>query len=255
MKGMIIMILGAQLYTVRDFTQTENDFEETIRKVAAIGYKTVQVSGIGPVPVKNVADILKAHDITCVITHTGPARIKDETDAVIEEHNILGTDYIGIGMMPEEYRGSLEGVKRFVGDFAPAAERIRAAGKKFMYHNHDLEFEKFDGRLVMEYIADCSNIGFTLDTYWVQAGGADPAEWLEKLSGRVDVIHVKDMTWRNGSPYMCEVMEGNLNWQSIIKAAGAAGVKHAMVEQDDCYGADPFDCLRTSYENWAKRII
>ncbi|MDR2569543.1 MAG: hypothetical protein LBD23_04495 [Oscillospiraceae bacterium] len=45
-------------------------------------------------------------------------------------------------------------------------------------------------------------------------------------------------------------MEGNLNWPGIIDAAKFAGVKSAMVEQDDCYGTDPFDCLRTSYENW-----
>ena len=245
------MKLGAQLYTVREFTQTENDFAETIRKVAAIGYETVQVSGIGPIPVGVVADILKSNGISCIITHTPPARIKDDTDAVIADHDVLGADYIGIGMMPGEYCGSLDGVKRFVEDFGPAAGRISAAGKKFMYHNHALEFEKFDGRLVMEYLADNPDIGFTLDTYWVQAGGGDPGEWLTKLSGRVDVIHVKDMAWWDGAMRMSEVMEGNLNWASIIKAAEGAGVKHAMVEQDDCYGKDPFECLKTSFINWS----
>jgi len=247
------MKLGAQLYTVREFTQNEKDFAETIKKIADIGYTTVQVSAIGPIPPKVVADILASNGVSCVITHTNQLRIKDDTDAVIEEHNILGADYIGIGMMPGEYCGSLNGVKRFVADYTPASEKINAAGKKLMYHNHALEFEKFDGKLVMDYIAECPHIGFTLDTYWVQAGGADPAAWLTKLTGRVPVVHFKDMSWRDGSFKMSEVMEGNLNWPAIIKAAEGAGVMHAMVEQDDCYGADPFECLKTSYNNWTNR--
>jgi len=247
------MILGAQLYTVREFTQNEKDFAETIKKIADVGYTTVQVSAVGPIPTETVADILSSNGVSCIITHTNPVRIKEETDVVIKEHDILGADHIGIGMMPGEYCGSLDGVKRFVADYTPVSERIHAAGKKLMYHNHALEFEKFDGRLVMDHIADCPHIGFTLDTYWVQAGGGDPAAWLTKLSGRVPVIHFKDMAWFDGSFRMSEVMEGNLNWPAIIKAAEAAGVQHAMVEQDDCYGADPFECLKTSYNNWINR--
>ncbi|MDR2569542.1 MAG: sugar phosphate isomerase/epimerase [Oscillospiraceae bacterium] len=200
---MSVIDLGAQLYTVREFTQNERDFEETARKVADIGYKTVQVSGIGAIPAQVVADVLAAHDLKCVITHTNPARIKDDTKAVIEEHKLMGANYIGIGMMQEEYRGSSAGVKQFVKDYSPAIKMIGDAGMKFMYHNHDFEFGKMDGRRVIEYLMDCSDIGFTLDTYWVQAGGGDPAEWLRTLKGRVDVIHVKDMIWRDGAPRMC----------------------------------------------------
>jgi len=248
------MKIGAQLYTVREFTQTENDFSRTIEKVAGIGYKYVQVSAIGPIPVETVAKICKANDICCVITHTNPVRIKEDTDAVINEHKIMGAGYVGIGAMPEEYRGSADGVNRFITDYKPASEKIKAAGLQFMYHNHDFEYEKFDGRLVFEYLIDCPTIGFTLDTYWVQAGGGDPCIWLRKLAGRVNVIHIKDMSWKDGGQRMSEIMEGNLNWTGIIEAAMASGVEYAMVEQDDCYGADPFECLRISYNNWTQTV-
>ena len=244
------MQIGAQLYTVRDFTQTESDFIETIEKVSKIGYRFVQISAIGPIPAQTVADICSANDIGCVITHTAPVRILNETDSVITEHKAMGAGYVGIGSMPVEYRGSADGAKRFIDDYLPAAERFKAAGLQFMYHNHDFEFEKFDNRLIFDILADCPVFGFTLDTYWVQASGGDPCAWLRKLSGRVNVIHLKDMLWKDGQQRMCEVMEGNLNWTGIIEASKASGVKYAMVEQDDCYGADPFECLRTSYNNW-----
>ena len=242
------MKIGAQLYTVRAFTQTAEDFAATIKKVADIGYEYVQVSGIGPIPAQQVADICKANGIKIIITHSSPARIKDDTDALIAEHRIMGANYIGIGAMQGER--SLEGIKRFIADYTPAAEKIHAAGMTFMYHNHAFEYEKFDGKLMMDYFFDgFPKMGFTLDTYWVQAGGADPAAWIKKLSGRVDVVHYKDMAYADNQVMMAEVMEGNLNWESIFAASREAGVKYAMVEQDDSYGKDPFQCLKTSYDN------
>jgi len=246
------MKIGAQLYTVREFTQTAEDFAATIKKIADIGYEYVQVSAIGPIPTQDVADICKANGVGITITHTNQARVKDETDAVIAEHRILGADYIGIGSMPIEYRNA-EGIKRFIADFAPAAEKIHAAGMTFMYHNHAFEYQKYDGKLMMDYLIEgMPNIGFTLDTYWVQVGGADPAAWLKKLAGRVNVVHFKDVIYADDKQLMGEVMEGNLNWESIFVACREAGVQYAMVEQDNCYGADPFKCLETSYNNLTK---
>jgi sugar phosphate isomerase/epimerase len=157
--------------------------------------------------------------------------------------------------MPGYYRDGCADVNQFIADFRPAAEKFHAAGLTFMYHNHDFEFEKRDGALLIDQLAEGfppAWMGFTLDTYWVQAGGGSPAAWLKKLKGRADVIHIKDMSWKNGKIHMSEVGEGNLDWPGILEACKEAGVKYAMVEQDDCYGADPFDCLCTSYENWRK---
>ena len=246
------MVIGAQLYTVREFTQTEKDFEQTIKKIADIGYRYVQISGAGPIPPKRFAEICASYDVKPVITHTAPNLIKDSTDEVIENHRIMGAKYVGVGMMPGEYHEGAEGTKKFIVDFLPAAKKIRDAGLLFMYHNHAFEFEKVAGKLRMELLSDGfapELMGFTLDTYWVQAGGGDPAQWLERLNGRVEVIHIKDMKIVEGKQRGCEIKEGNLNWPAIYAACEKAGVKYAMVEQDNSYGDDPFDCLKLSFEN------
>ncbi|MBS3764657.1 MAG: sugar phosphate isomerase/epimerase, partial [Planctomycetes bacterium] len=46
-----------------------------------------------------------------------------------------------------------------------------------------------------------------------------------------------------------EIGEGNLNWDGIIEASEEGGVVYAMVEQDNCYGRDPFESLEISYRN------
>ena len=40
------MEIGAQFYTVREFCTNLDDFAETLKKIAAIGYKNVQISGV-----------------------------------------------------------------------------------------------------------------------------------------------------------------------------------------------------------------
>ena len=88
-------------------------------------------------------------------------------------------------------------------------------------------------------------LGFILDTYWIQKGGADPAQWIEKFSGRLPVIHLKDYAY---DAMMAVVGEGNINFDRVFEKAESAGVQYMMVEQDKCYGEDPFDCLKRSYD-------
>ncbi|MCL2528135.1 MAG: sugar phosphate isomerase/epimerase [Defluviitaleaceae bacterium] len=256
------MKIGAQLYTVNQFTKTEADFEATIKKIADIGYAYVQISGIGPIPADKVRAICNKYGLKIIITHTSPDRVLNDTENVIKEHKIMGAGYIGIGGLPEMYKEDVNGINQFIADFTPPAKIIYEAGMKFMYHNHQFEFLKYDGKLIIDRLADGfqkEHMGFTLDTYWVQAGGGDPAYYLKKLAGRVDTIHFKDMSLlKVPGQYlqvqiMSEVLEGNLNWPEIFKACKDAGVKYAFVEQDDEYMTNPFECLKVSYNNLVKQ--
>nr|WP_255654241.1 sugar phosphate isomerase/epimerase [Cohnella sp. REN36] len=230
--------------------QTEKDIRRTLQKIAEMGYTSIQVSAMGPIAPRTLREICDSLSLSIALTHTNPDRILNETDQVIEEHDILGCDYIGIGGMPEKYR-SREWYGYFAEDYREAAGRIAKAGKRFMYHNHHFEFEKFDGKRLIERICEDfapEELGITLDTYWVQAAGADVCEWIGKLAGRLDCVHLKDMAVRGTEQLMAPVMEGNMNFPAIMKALENAGAKYLLVEQDVCQ-TSPFDCLETSYRN------
>ena len=170
------MKIGAQLYTIRDFTTNTADFAASMKKIASIGYQYVQVSGIGgDIPIKEVADICASNGLDIVVTHTNPIRVRDEIEAVIEDHRIMGAKYVGIGAMPGEYERNIDGVKKFIAEYTPAVNALEKAGMMFMYHNHDFEFEKYGSKLMIEHLKDdFPQIGFILDTYWVQAAGVCP---------------------------------------------------------------------------------
>ena len=161
-----MMQIGAQFFTLREQCKTLGDFSEALKRVAEIGYRTVQISGVCPYEPEWLRDRLRENGLSCVITHTNQDRIADETEKVIAEHSVFGCDYIGVGSMPGQLRhpGDYES---FVERFRPAGAAIAAAGKRLMYHNHHFEFMKAaDGRLYLEKLAEDfapEALGFTLD--------------------------------------------------------------------------------------------
>lgn len=241
------MRIGAQLYTVREYAKTLDSFSETLKKIADIGYKTVQVSGtcdFEPVWLKNELD---KNGLTCAVTHTPAEKLVNDPEKTARDHKIFGCRYIGLGWNAFTLKDD-DTPEAFIEKYLPVSKKIRDAGCKFMYHNHDQEFKKVDGRLILDILSDAfadDLMDFIIDTFWVQAGGGDPAQWIRKLSGRVSCIHLKDFAYgRKFAP----IGEGNMNFPAIFKAAEDAGTEYLLVEQDDCYGEDPFDCLKRSYE-------
>jgi sugar phosphate isomerase/epimerase len=244
--------LAAQLYTVRDFTKTADEFRASMAKIADIGYTAVQVSGIGPIPHEEVKAITDAFELTICITHVGFDYLQHDLEAAIAQHKLWDCPNVAIGSMPGGYREQGEaGFKRFAHDATEVGRRLAEAGLTFSYHNHSFEFVRFGERTGLDIIYEESDPRYLmaeLDTYWVQHGGGDVIDWIDKLAGRMPVIHFKDMVIHEGQQIMAEIGEGNLNWRGILDACKDADIDWYAIEQDVCR-RDPFDSLRISYDN------
>lgn len=241
------MEIGAQLYTVRDFCKTLDDFSQTLKRVADIGYKNVQVSGTCQFDAEWLKAELDRNGLKCVLTHTPAERLIGETEKVAAEHKVFGCRYVGLGWNAFNLAEG-DTPPAFYDKYIAAARTLAANGCYFMYHNHDREFQRFGGQLILSYLArnfTWDEMGFTLDTYWITAGGADPAWWILELAGRVPCIHLKDFAFDRK---MAVIGEGNINFDRVFSCAEKAGTEYMLVEQDDCNGEDPFACLQRSYE-------
>lgn len=246
------MRIGAQLYTVRAFCQTLDGLAESLKRVADMGYRTVQVSGSCAFEGAWLREQLRKNGLECVLTHTPADRLQNDLTGVMADHRAFGCSRVGLGWYSfDEAKG--EGYDRFLETYRPIARRIREQGGYFMYHNHDQEFRRLGDRLVIERLMEdvpAEDMGFTLDTFWVQAGGGDPAQWLERLSGRIPCIHLKDYAYGR---QMAVVGEGNINFDRVFEKAEAGGTQVMLVEQDDCGGENPFDCLKRSHDYLTSR--
>ncbi len=242
--------VAAQLYTLRDFLKTPEDIGKALKRVKTIGYNAVQASGIGSVEPQVFKQLADEAGVKICASHISYDRLKNDLEAVIQEHKTWDCRYVGLGSMPDQFRSSKDGFMSFAKEFNEISKRIFDRGLKFIYHNHKFEFEKFEGATGMELLlsgTDPEAFGFELDTYWIQAGGANPVEWIKKVEGRMEVVHFKDMAIKNDRQLFAEIGEGNLNWRAIIDVCRDTKVQWYAVEQDECR-RDPFESLQMSLE-------
>lgn len=242
-------VIGAQLYTLREFLKTPPEIAETMKKVAKMGYRAVQLSGLGKIDLKELRNITDGEGLEVAATHIGFDEMRDETQRVVDEHNTLGCKHAAIGGMPGEYRNA-EGFPRFAKEATEVARKLNAGGLTFSYHNHSFELQKFGDRTGLQILIEDSGpeVLFEIDTYWIQHGGGEPTAWIDRVKDRIVLLHLKDMAVLEKGPVMAEVGEGNLNWKSILAKAQEANVRWYLVEQDTCQRS-PFESLAISLRN------
>lgn len=244
---------GLNLYSLREQIKTENALCETLEKLKAMGYSFVQFSG-APFDADMIRRATKKTGVPTVLTHVPIERITDDTDKLIDEHFSIDCAYIGLGAMPAKIIADKSALIEKIDKLEAAAEKMEKRGVKFFYHNHHMEFFKYNGKTVLDMIAErAPHINFTLDTYWVQYGGADVYDVIEKLAGRILCVHLKDymVAQCDGKfePKFAPLGQGNMDFVKIISAMRAAGTEYFIVEQDNATEFDePFDQVRISAE-------
>ncbi|MBN2308405.1 MAG: sugar phosphate isomerase/epimerase [Candidatus Hydrogenedentes bacterium] len=230
-----------QLYTVRE--QLDADFAGTVRRVKEIGYDAAELAGFGGHTPDEAAAMLADAGLTVTSSHFGLDQIAGEPGAVLEVLGVLGTSYAVVSAgAPDE-----EGWRQVAEKLALGGAALHDAGCTLCYHNHAHEFGRIGDRYILDYLleeTEDAHVAAEIDTYWVRDGGEDPVALIRKYAGRCPLLHVKDMT--PGEPHtFAEVGQGVIDWAPIFTAAGEAGVKWYIVEQDRCAG-DPVDSARIS---------
>jgi sugar phosphate isomerase/epimerase len=189
----------------------------------------------------------------------------------VSDCKALNCNFLRIGMLPPNLMGNKEKALEFAARADDMAARLAKHGIELYYHNHHVEFEKYDGKYLMDIIKDSTkHIGFELDVYWIQRGGENPVRYIQQFAGRIKLLHLKDYRIKldtsalesgdrdkfreafEGAVQFAEVGEGNLPMKEIIDTGLACGSEYFLIEQDQQYGRDPFDCLATSRDNLIK---
>ncbi len=248
---MKVQQIALQLYTLRDYTKTPAEIAATLKRVRAIGYETVQVSGTGPISEEELVAICQGEGLTICATHEPGDKILNDPQAVVDRLGKLNCKYTAYPYPAGVDFADPASVEQLVKGLDASGEVLRKAGQGLLYHNHAHEFLIVNGKTVLQHIYDSTdpqNLGAELDTYWVQYGGGNPETWCRKLAGRSPVIHLKDYAiLAPNTPVFAEVGSGNLEWDAILNAAESGGCQWFVVEQDTCAG-DPFEAVTKSFE-------
>jgi sugar phosphate isomerase/epimerase len=251
-----LQAIGVQLYTVRSVLPQKP--AETLHAIETIGYREIEPTYGG---LDRLWPAIEATHLKPVSVHLDNTLMnagkEDDLARAIDQVKKWGFAYAVFPYLPPAERGGLDKIRVLTDKLNRAGEKCRAAGLTFCYHNHAFEFEPMEGTTgfqVMMDRLDKNLCGFEMDCFWVSVAGHDPVELLQKLSGRVPLLHLKDKA--PGTPVMFkesvdrgafkEVGSGAIDWPAVLRAAVSAGVQHYFVEQDQTPG-DPVESLRQSF--------
>ena len=287
-------LIGVQMSTIAPAKMPSFDAYDVMAKLTDIGFHCAEVSQV-PMTKENVAGFRRAIDelnfnfssLSAAVAPLYPGRPgeylsnEDDFKKIVDDAKTLDVDMFRIGMMPMNCIGNVEKCIDFAKQAEEYCAKLKEVGIDLYYHNHHIEFMKLEnGKYLLDVLREnAPSMGFELDTHWIHRGGENPVEFIKKYAGSVRLLHLKDYKIANvempdmsGPDGMqkfvsaffdkpvrfAELGAGSLPLKECIEAGLAGGAEYFLIEQDDSYGRDPFDCLRDSrahlielgYESW-----
>ncbi|HXR38547.1 MAG TPA: sugar phosphate isomerase/epimerase [Terracidiphilus sp.] len=248
--------IGLQLYSVRELLP--KDFDGTLSKLAAAGYKEVEAAGYYDRTAAQFRHAMDQAGLRCVSTHHAMAQLRPHLDEYIEYAHNLGLEYI---VCPAPTRRdqtakgplNLDDWRWVAGELNLIGQKVKAAGMTFGYHNHGPEFGSEGGVVFYDELlrlTDPKLVVFEMDCGWVFAAGRNPLDYLSKTPQRFPLLHVKDMARNAKGEYESTVLgRGAMDYRPILRAA--TGLKHSFIEQEE-FDIDPMEALRLDAEYMRK---
>ena len=236
--------IGVQLYTVRQ--ALEADFEGTLERLAAIGYREVEFAWNRGVSPASTRAALGRCGLTAPSAHCSTADLGPGWGATVSMAHTLGIEYLVLAEIDDAQHAGLDDYRGWAERFNQLGRKAKAAGFRFAYHNHAVEFALINGQRPYDLLlegTDPSAVAFEMDIFWTLEGGGDPLAYFAKWPGRFPLLHVKG---RAADGRMVDVGAGAVDWPAIFSERKEAGVRHLFVEHDE--PADAFASVTASYE-------
>lgn len=232
--------LAVQMYSLRELSEP---LDAVLAGLAEAGYSGIETVGTQGVTADELKALLEKHGLRVASSHVGLDAAEADLPGVIAFNKAVGNDTIVIPWVAPTDRSDAaadwQALGARLGTLAKASEN---EGVQLLYHNHDFEMKEIDGKLVLEHILDGAGggLGLELDLAWVVRGNKDPLEMLQKFSGKIKRVHVKDIAPAGENADedgWAAVGSGTLDWEALLPAARAAGAEWYVVEHDK--PADP----------------
>jgi sugar phosphate isomerase/epimerase len=246
--------LGLQLYSVRDYLP--KDYDGTLRRLSAIGYREVEAAGFFGHSASEVKRSMDRAGLHCVSAHYSLKDLLSKVNETIQYGKDLGLEYIvcaspwfkdpssikDAGSRAARERMTLDDWRWNADQFNRIGERVHAAGMRFAYHNHTPEFLFENGVMFYDELlrqTDPATVAMELDCGWAAVAGQKPVELLTRYATRITMLHVKDFKMGHGvvplpEPPSTELGHGVIDYRAIFETARRANnIEHIFVEQEE----------------------
>jgi sugar phosphate isomerase/epimerase len=266
---------GVQLWSVRE--QLKVDFDGTLRQLATIGYREVELFETPKSP-SEFRTKVEGAGLKCVSGHFELKDLKDP--AIIAAAHTLGLSYMILvfpalpslegqsvdanfeQFVPRYEKISLADYKWNADQLNRCAEVLKRAGIRTGYHNHAIDFKDLGGGArgldTLIQNTDPSLVCFEMDCGHVIHAGYDPVAYLDKYPERIELLHIKDLVPgyhvsttldTEDKDTNAEIGSGSIDWKKLFATAARHGhVKHYFVEHEGKMAHPPLEALQISYQ-------
>lgn len=224
--------IALQLYSIKELTGA--DFLGTLEKVAKIGYDGVEFAGYFNTPAKDLKSALDSYGLKAAGSHVGIGELTNSLVNVIEYSKTIQSPYIICPGLPVEMRNSTEAYKKTAEVFNGIGQKCKDNGILFGYHNHDFEFEIFDGKHGLDILVENTDpdlLFVELDTFWVEYANLNSVDFINKYKERLKIVHIKEMKSK-AEKVNTEIGSGIMDFKAITKTAKGYGTHWYTVEQE-----------------------
>jgi len=236
--------ISLQLWTLNE--NTGKDFAGTVKEVAQIGYKAVELAGTGNLKSAEAAKALDDAGLRVSGLHVGWDWFTEKFDQLLEDAKRFKTNELILPGIDSKNYASKEACLAFGKELGAVGAKVRAAGMKLSYHNHDKEFAIFDGRPALEWMLEPSapqDVAAQVDLFWVAAAGQDPLRALHRLGTRARSLHIKDGVGRKQT----DLGKGKVDFPAIFKFVEANGLADWYIVEQEEFAGTRMDSVRAAY--------
>lgn len=222
---------------------------DSFNKLAAIGYRAVQVQWVDPnVPDAAVAQALAEAGLHCLSVQDRFEAVEANLARFMSACTLWGGNSICVSGIPEAWR-TRAGLGSFAAALAKMADQLRKHGLTISFHPLATDYTCLPNDSAVDRLFDLAprDLRLTLCAYHVVRAGLSPEAWLRRHQGRVDAVHFKDYSLQaDGAPVLMPVGQGLIQWQPIIEVCRQTNVPWILAEQET-WQKDAFICAQESY--------
>lgn len=232
----ILPKISVQLWSVKN--DVKDDFKPTLAQLAKMGFEGVEFAGeFGPFKTQpeQLKSYLNSLDLEVSGAHMGFDQLSDEKfDATVAFYKAIGTTML---IVPWDERAwHPEGVKEVVAELNKLAKKLKPHHMRIGFHNHDQEFNDFQGTTYWDYIAKntTSDVVLQQDVGWTTYAGKDPIEYVKRYPGRTLTTHYKVRLPEGTEGKLPIIGKDTIDWLNLTKAnIAVGGTLWLVVEQEE----------------------
>ncbi|MBA6328069.1 sugar phosphate isomerase/epimerase [Colwellia sp. MB02u-6] len=257
--------VSVQLWSVKH--ELKSDFKGTLKQISAMGFDGVEFAGdFGPYndDAKGLKVFLDGLGLQVSAAHINfTAFDVKHFDKSVAFYKALETDTLIVAW---DDRGwdSLK-VDSLIADLNNLFTKLKAEGFHFGYHNHEQEFDDYNGATFWDHIAKSTPKDFVLqmDVGWVTLAEKDPVVYINRYPNRTSTTHIKAKLPRDVAAKMATngkrqiVGDDVTDWAAVLKAdIMVGGTKWFVIEQEEYPdGLTPLQAVKLSKQGLDKAII